>query len=412
MKTKPLLAYRWELLFWLWLAFFFNQADRQVFSSVLPLIKSDLKITDIQAGWIATVFTAALAVTVPLAGYIGDVFNRAKIVTWSLFGWSFATLLSGFGSSFGYLIGIRSIATGVGEAFYAPAANALIGEHHKETRGRAMAIHQTSLYAGVIMSGLVSGWIADRYGWRASFWVFGAVGMVLAGFTFWRLRSGESVAEKVRPEPPRLREVLAVLARPTVRLLVVAWAGMVFVNVAYLTWMPTYLHEQFGQNLAHAGFSSMVYHHLGAFGGVLVGGYLADRLAVNRPGARLVLQGGALLAGAPFLWSLGSQAGIGWLYAALAGFGLFRGIYDAGIYASLFEVIEPRLRSSVLGLVIAMVYLFGAIAPVLLGWLKGSIGLSFSFSLLALVYVVGGSAALVAAKFFFSADRQSASVQS
>jgi MFS family permease len=71
------------------------------------------------AVWIAAIFTAALAVTVPLAGYIGDVFNRARIVTWSLFGWSLATLLSGFGSSFAYLVGIRSIATGAGEAFYA-----------------------------------------------------------------------------------------------------------------------------------------------------------------------------------------------------------------------------------------------------------------------------------------------------
>jgi MFS family permease len=404
MTTKPLLAYRWELLFWLWLAFFFNQADRQVFSTVLPLIKSDLKITDVQAGWIATIFTAALAVTVPIAGYVGDICNRAKIISWSLFGWSLSTLLSGFGSTFGYLVGIRSVATGVGEAFYAPAANALIGEHHHETRGRAMAIHQTSLYAGVIASGLVAGWIADHYGWRAAFWVFGGFGIVLAALTAWRLKSGTGASERVHVAAPRLREILAVLRRPTVLMLVAAWACMVFVNIAYLTWMPTYLHEQFGLNLANAGFSSMAYHHLGAFGGVILGGLLADRLAVDRLSSRLVLQGLALFAGAPFLWLLGTQSSVGLLYGALAGFGFFRGIYDAGIYASLFEVIEPRLRASVLGLVIALVYLFGAIAPVLLGWLKGAVGLSLSFSLLAVVYAVGGTAALIGAKVFFTRD--------
>lgn len=406
MKPTPFLAYRWELICWLWLAFFFNQADRQVFSSVLPLIKADLKITDVQAGWIATLFTAALAITVPLAGYVGDIFNRARIVTWSLFGWSLATLMSGFGSSFGYLVAVRSLATGAGEAFYAPAANALIGEHHRETRGRAMAIHQTSLYAGVIASGLVSGWIADHYGWRAAFWIFGAAGIVLAAFTYWRLRPGNDAPAQTRAEPPRWREVVAVLARPTVRLLVTAWACMVFVNIAYLTWMPTYLHEQFGLNLAQAGFSSMAYHHLGALFGVVLGGWWADRLALKQPKLRLVLQGVALLGGAPFLWLLGVRSDLVVLYGALAGFGFFRGIYDAGIYAGLFEVIEPRLRSSVLGLVIAMVYLFGAIAPVLLGWLKGLVGLSFSFSMLAAVYVAGGIALLVAARFFFRADAE------
>lgn len=407
MKPKPLIAYRWELLFWLWLAFFFNQADRQVFSTVLPLIKTDLKLTDVQSGWIATIFTAALAVTVPIAGYVGDVFNRARIISWSLFGWSLSTLLSGFGSSFGYLVGIRSVATGVGEAFYAPAANALIGEHHHDTRGRAMAIHQTSLYVGVIASGLVAGWIGDHHGWRSAFWIFGIFGLGLAGLTAWRLRSGDDPASAttVAPLP---REIFSVLGRPTVQLLVIAWACMVFVNIAYLTWMPTYLHEQFSLTLTNAGFSSMVYHHLGAFAGVVIGGTLADRLVLRSPSARLQLQGLALFAGAPFLWMLGMKSSLGLLYGALAGFGFFRGIYDSGIYAGLFEVIEPRLRASVLGLIIAIVYLFGAIAPVLLGWMKGAVGLSLSFSLLAVVYAVGGSAALIASRWRFAHDQRSA----
>ena len=403
------ITYRWELILWLWLAFFFNQADRQVFSTVLPLIKADLQLSDVQSGWIATIFTAALAVTVPIAGYIGDVFNRARIISWSLFGWSMSTLLSGFGSSFAYLVGIRSVATGAGEAFYAPAANALIAEHHHETRGRAMAIHQTSLYVGVIASGLIAGWIGDHHGWRSAFWVFGAFGLVLAGFTAWRLRSSADPSQRGHVAAPLFRDVLSVLGRPTVLLLIAAWACMVFVNIGYLTWMPTYLHEQFSLTFTNAGFSSMAYHHLGAFGGVILGGWLADRLAVRKPKSRLQLQGIALLAGAPFLWMLGMESSLGLLLSALAGFGFFRGIYDAGIYASLFEVIEPRLRASVIGLIIAIVYLFGALAPVLLGGVKGSAGLSLGFSSLALVYAVGGSAALIAARWSFTRDQKLAS---
>ncbi len=397
--------YRWELLVWLWLAFFFNQADRQVFSVVLPQVKASLGLTDVQAGWIATIFTAALGLTVPFAGYVGDRFNRAKIVTLAVLGWSAATLLTGFGTSFIYLILIRSIATGSGEAFYAPAANALIAEHHQATRARAMAVHQTSLYVGVIASGLVAGWIADQFGWRASFWVFGGAGLVLAVFLFWRL---QSTAVPSPAERPSLGEALRVMLRPTVLLLTVAFGAMVFVNIGFLTWMPTYLHEAFGLNLARAGYHSMVYHHVGAFAGVMLGGVLSDRLAMKRPNARAALQGLALLLGAPFLWQLGAGHSLLALYVLLTLFGFFRGIYDAGIYASLYDVIEPRLRATVSGLVIASAYIVGAAAPVLLGAIKSNIGLASSFPLLALVYVGGGIAALAAAAVSFRLDRAKA----
>jgi MFS family permease len=401
-RREGALPYRWELLLWLWLAFVFNQADRQVFGAVLPQLKAELGLSEIQAGLIATVFTAVLAVAVPFAGYAGDCWSRKRIVVASLFGWSLATMLTGFGASLAYLIAIRSVATGAGEAFYAPSANSLIGEHHAETRARAMAIHQTALYVGVVGSGFLAGWIADRYGWRAAFWGFGACGAVLALIVAARLRPDPARARERRPT---LREVTAAVGgRPTVLLLAFAFGCMVFVNVGYLTWAPTFLHERFGLTLAEAGFSSMFYHHAAAFVGVMAGGRLSDRLAAGRPRRRLDLQAAALLAGAPFLWMLGLDAGAAAVYGALAGFGLFRGLYDAGIYASLFEVIEPRLRASAAGLVIAVAFLIGALAPVALGAAKQTLGLSTGLSLLALVYAAGGCAILAASRRSFAAD--------
>jgi MFS family permease len=405
MNREPeFLPYRWELLVWLWLAFVFNQADRQVFGTVLPQLTADLGLTAVEAGLVASVFTAALALTVPFAGYAGDCWDRKRIVVGSLFAWSAATMLTGFGPSLAYLLVVRSVATGAGEAFYAPSANSLIAQYHQETRARAMAIHQTALYAGVVGSGFVAGWIADHYGWRMSFWLFGACGIALAGLLAWRLRP-EPV--RTRGKGPALRTVLAsVVARPTVWLLAFAFGCMVFVNVGYLTWMPTFLHERFAISLASAGFSSMFYHHAAAMAGVVVGGHLSDRLAAARPGRRLDLQAAALWLGAPFLFLLGAEVAPALVYFALAGFGLFRGIYDAGIYASLFEVIEPRFHSSAAGLVIAFAFLIGAVAPLALGAAKQYLGLSAGLSSLALVYAGGGSSILLASRRFFAADYQ------
>jgi len=398
------LPYRWELMVWLWLAFFFNQADRQVFSVVLPRLRADLGLTDVQAGLVASVFTIVLGLLAPFAGYAGDAFSRARILTLSVLGWSLATMFTGFSTGLVYLIVVRSVATGVGEAFYAPSSNAIISQHHVETRALAMAVHQTSLYTGVVLSGALAGYLADRFGWRASFWVFGVAGVALSGLLAWRLHDGAPAARHTRPE---LRPLLrAILGRPTVLLLGLGFACMVFVNVGYLTWTPTYLYERFGLSLADAGFSSMFYHHAGAFAGVLLGGRLSDRLALTRPVVRPLLQAGAMLLAAPLIYLVGHGAGLATVYLALAGFGFFRGIYDSNIYAALYEVIEPRFHASASAVLIAFAFTAGSLAPVGLGYAKQAVGLASGIGALSAVYLVAAASLFAAARWCFEKDRK------
>jgi MFS family permease len=82
--TKSDTKYKWEVMILLWIAFFLNQADRQVFNVVLPLIKADLQLTDLQIGSIATAFNLIFAILIPVAGYAGDIFSRKWIVTISI----------------------------------------------------------------------------------------------------------------------------------------------------------------------------------------------------------------------------------------------------------------------------------------------------------------------------------------
>ena len=67
-----------------------------------------------------------------------------------------------------------------GETFYFPASMSMLGDYHgRETRSRAMGSHQTSVYVGTIVGGFFAGLIAERYGWRSSFVVFGGAGILL-----------------------------------------------------------------------------------------------------------------------------------------------------------------------------------------------------------------------------------------
>ena len=73
---KLLIPYKWELVILLWLAFFFNQADRQIFNVVLPMIRDDLGLSDADMGLVASILTLVYGLLVPVAGFLGDRVNK------------------------------------------------------------------------------------------------------------------------------------------------------------------------------------------------------------------------------------------------------------------------------------------------------------------------------------------------
>jgi len=388
----------------LWFAFFLNQGDRQIYNSVISLIGDDLKLDAMKLGLVATIFTIIYGLLVPVAGYAGDVLSRKWLVVASLAIFSIGTVFTGLAHGFILLVVFRSIATGAGEAFYYPAANALIGEYHQKSRARAMAIHQTANYTGVVVSGFLAAWIGEKWGWRASFYTFGIAGVVWAALVAWRLKDAPRADKSPVARVP-LREVCSVVFRkPTVILLAVAFGGMIFVHIGYLTWMPTFLREKFNLSLTHSGFSSMFYHHLLAYVGVLFGGWLSDRMAPRRRQVRMEIEFFGLLLGAPFIMMMGSANSLMLTYVALAGFGFFRGLYDSNLMAAAFDVIPPPYRASATGLILSFGFIIGSAAPLVLGSMKSGLGLGVGLSSLGAVYLVSAALVFVAMKFYFPHD--------
>ena len=104
--------YKWEVLALLWVAYLLNQGDRQVFNSVLPLIRDSLGLTDSSVSLIAVFFNLFYALMVPLGGWFGDRFSRKWVCTLSILFWSVATMLTGLANGVFLLILTRSVATG------------------------------------------------------------------------------------------------------------------------------------------------------------------------------------------------------------------------------------------------------------------------------------------------------------
>ncbi len=401
--------YKWEVLVLLWIAFFLNQADRQVFNVVLPLIRDDLQLTDFQVGSIATAFNLVYALLVPMAGYIGDIFSKKWIVTISILFWSVATMFTGLSNGVIMLVIMRSIATGGGEAFFGPANYTLLANYHKKTRAFAMSIHQTSYYIGIILSGYVAGYIGEHYGWRNAFYIFGAIGVIHGIVLIFRLKDKKEEEEAKKEEKIKFTEGVKVLFKtPTAILLTVGFSGLIFVLTGYLTWTPTYLYEKFSMSLSLAGFHSMFYTHLFAFFGIILAGKYSDKFAAKNPATRLLMQGVGLLVAVPFIVMMGNSTGLAMVYIGLAGFGFCRAFFDANTWAVMYDVIPKKYQSSASGIMLMIGFGVGSLAALVLGYLKPIIGLSLGISLLAVIWVVCGLLMIYAYKFTFKKDYEKA----
>ena len=408
-KTTKGSWYKWEVLLLLWMAYLLNQADRQVFNTVLPAIRDALNLTDTSIGLIATIFNLCYAFMVPMGGWVGDKFSRKWVVTIAILFWSVATMFTGLATGVIMLILMRSVATGGGEAFFGPANYSLLGQYHKETRARAMSIHQTAYYIGVILAGWLAGLIADKLGWQYSFIIFGAVGVIWGIIMAIRLKDKKEenadIAAKEENKVGILDGFKVVFTTPTALMLTIGFSGLIFVITGFMTWVPAFLQEEFGQNQAAAGFNSMFWTYLAAFVGVLLAGSLSDKFAAKTNKARMLLQAFGLIAGAVFLFIMGGSKTLWVLYLSFAGWGFFRAFFDANTYTILYDVTPARLHASCSSAMITTGFAVGALAPVILGAMKQSLGsLSATFPVLGIIWVVCGVLMIIVSQTSYQKD--------
>src|SRR5882672_2580458 len=344
--------YRWYVVGMLWFTGFFNYADRQAIFSLFPLLEKEMGLDSVQLGLLGSSFALVYGICAPFAGNIVDRVRRKSAVLGGLFIWSVICSATAISRNFVQLLFFRA-AEGLGETFYFPAAMSLISDYHgKRTRSRAMGTHQTSVYAGTIAGGFFGGLIGQRYGWRSSFIVFGALGIVL-GFVLMKLLvepargaadfedSGAPVYDETKKMP--VREFIQVIwTTPTVLILMAAFTLDNFVGMVLLTWMPKFLYDKFQLSLAIAGLTATIFIQVASMAGSPMGGWLADALRRRFAGGRIAVQLIGLIGAAPFVIWCGQTLSVPALMVSLTAWGFFKGMYDANIFASMLDVVPPK----------------------------------------------------------------------
>jgi MFS family permease len=366
-------SYKWAVVGMLWFICFFNYADRQAIFSVFPVLKEQYHFSPEELGRIGAAFTIVYALTAPFAGQVGDRFARKWIIIGGLYVWSAITGFTSLCSKVWHFVLVRG-AEGLGETFYFPASMSLLSDYHtKATRSAALSLHQTSVYAGIIGGGALAGWMAMHWGWRSSFVVLAGagilLGLILAAFIreprrneAERQEQGELTESNEPPQIPMGRFLLEWTRTPTAIILIAAFFGANCVALVFLTWMPTFLKEKYGLNLAAAGLGATFFVQVGSMIGASLGGSLADHWRRMQPGGRILVQALGTLIGAPFIFLCGSTRDMFTLGGAMALFGISKGLYDANIWASLYDVIPASRRGAAVGLMN------------MVGWLGGALG--------------------------------------
>jgi predicted MFS family arabinose efflux permease len=393
-------AYKWAIVAMLWCVVLLNYADRQALSGTLPLIRDELHLSPHEQGMLGAAFAWVYGLCSPFAGALVDRMRRSRAVIGGLHVWSVICAATALAPNFPSLVALRA-AEGLGETAYFPASVSLIADYHTETRSRALALHQTGVYIGIVGGTTAAAAIGMRYGWRTSFAVFGVAGIVLGfvlrAFLRDRAEAGSQPAQSFAPA-----EALRQIANPPALCLLLAFVCANAVASVLFVWLPTFVHDRFHQNLAVAGLSATVFAQLGSLLGAMAGGYSADRARERWSSGRIVVQAIGLFAGIPFVLMSGLGTSLTFVAAAFFGWGFAKGMYEANIFASMFDITAPETRGGVVGLMNMAGWLFGAgTAPIAVGYLAERTSLGIAIACTASIYVAGGFL-LIAAIFFRS----------
>ncbi|MBC2667646.1 MFS transporter [Novosphingobium piscinae] len=391
----PSARYPWLVVGLLWMVSFLNSADRAILNSVKPLLRDAFAISDVQLGLVDTVFFWTYAVCAFLFGRIGDSVRRRNMILFGLVFWSTATGLMPLATGFAMLLAMRTLVA-VGESTYYPTATALISAWHPaRQRSRALAIHQTAVFAGGGIGGWAAGRLADVHGWWMPFLVFSALGFVVFAVLIGTLRDDAPAAARpvlVRAgaaeaggtdEPLRL-----ILANPAALLLCAVFCLATAAYSAVLNWSNTYAHDVLGLNLAESALVGPVMITTAGFTAVLVGGWLADVLAARSALGRFtVLALGLAIAATfllPFPWARSATMVGALLFATSFG----KGLFDGCIYAAMHDVMPDAARATAAGLMTMMGFLGAGIATVALPAIATHTGLGAGFGMMAGLYLL------------------------
>ena len=392
----------------------FNYLDRNLLGMVLPLIKRELHLSDtvlgLVTGIVFVLFYSLLGV--PIAS-LADRSNRKLIISIGFTFWSAMTVATGFCANV-WQLGIARFLMGAGEACSLAPSNSMISDMFARHRQRAaVAILSSSFALQSIVFAPVIGWASDQYGWRATFVLSGVPGLMVAILFFLTVREPARTQTTAadRETVPIGTALRFLLGSRAFVLMVLAGAFMGGALYGSGNWLTTFLVRVHHLSLTDIGAKYAPPRGVAALIGILLAGYLSDRLGKVDGRWRVWAPAicCALLAPAQFLLSL-SDSPVGWI-GGMLGLSFLLTAYQAPVYAAVMNVARPRMRAVGVSVLVLTTGILGQLlGPLVVGVLNdhlhatyGDAAIRYSMLVVGLCGL-GGAVCLFAAGYFLEAD--------
>jgi MFS family permease len=291
---------RYGVLLFLCLLSFVLYLDRICMGQAAVPIQNELALSDTTMSWVHAAFTIAYGLFEVPTGRWGDRYGSRGVLTRIVLWWSLFTALTGAATSLWVLLSVRFL-FGAGEAGALPNSARVISRWFPPGgRGPAQGYVTMSSLVGAVISPMAAQMLINGVGWRWTFAVFGAVGVVWAiAFYVWfrddpaqhhavnqverdyigRGTPSVKVSETHSAVPWKL-----VLGSPDVWLLGFVTSCSAFASYLYFSWYPKYLQAARAVSPDEASRLTSLVLGGGALG-CLAGGYLGDWV-VRRTGSR------------------------------------------------------------------------------------------------------------------------------
>ncbi|WP_176593595.1 MFS transporter [Sphingobium sp. EM0848] len=324
-----------------------NYYDRLLVVVLSQPLRVEFSLSDTQYALLTgPAFVLVYAVASLLFGRLADSHGRRWLIAFVIALWSGMTALCGFAKSFALLAMARA-GVGIGEGGANPAGMSLLSDHFPpQRRSLALALFQVGGNIGMLASFMAASWIAAHHGWRAAFWVGAVPGLVLAVLIFCFMpdaQRGQYDGETQAPIP--FARTMAQLWHNKAYVWL-CWAASfgVFSSLGMLIWLPQYFIRLHGMDQAQVGFLFGPAASFGLIIGMVIGGWLGNRLAVRHLAAPVWLCIAANLLLVPvlltMLWSRSTSLA---LLACFIGMGLAV-VYAPAFQATMQSVCAPRQR--------------------------------------------------------------------
>lgn len=375
--------YRNYVLFILTCGYVLNFVDRQVMTILLEPIKAEFGASDTQMGLISGLAFALFYATlgVPVAR-LADRWSRRNVLAISMATWSAVTAVCGMAGSFWQLALLR-VGVGIGEAGGTPPSQSLLTDYFpKERRALAQGVLATAPNIGVLVGLFGGALIAEAFGWRTVFFVFGVPGVGLALLLLFTVKEPIKVKPQgLEADRSMMSALSGIIRLPSFFMIALGVGFAAIPGYGLGVWSPSFLVRVHGMSLVDAGLWLGIIGLSGGTLGTILSGVLADRLALRDNRWQLWIPAVGLMVALPLqalflLWPAsavftiaGKTAPVALVFMGLSS--VFACFWIAPSYAAVQNLVPSHWRTQASALLLLVFNLLGlGLGPLLVGMLS------------------------------------------